>query len=123
MKKRAKTVKKKGSSERRRPEVKRDALDRMRTTTNISKLSKELGIPRRTLYAWRDRELVRVEKLKQKPKTREQQLEQEVAKIKQALADATLDLDFFRGALQKIWARRQPSSAVGASASTSKSGK
>jgi transposase-like protein len=123
VKKRAKEVKKKGGSERRRPEIKRDALDRMRTTTNICKLSKELGIPRRTLYAWRDRELVRVEKLKRKPETREQQLEQEVARIKQALGEATLDLDFFRGALQKIWDRQQPSSAVGGSASTSKSGK
>lgn len=123
MKKRSKEVKKKGQPERRRPEIKRDALDRMRTTTNICKLSEELGIPRRTLYAWRDRELVRVEKLKQKPKTREQELEQEIAKVKRALAEATLDLDFFRGALQKIWDRRQQSSAVGEVASTTKSGK
>jgi hypothetical protein len=31
--KRSKRVKKKGQPERRRPEIKRDALDRMRTTT------------------------------------------------------------------------------------------
>ncbi|MBV8903101.1 MAG: hypothetical protein JOZ22_05645 [Acidobacteriia bacterium] len=116
-------MKKNGKMERRRPEVKRDALDRMRTTTNISRLARELHIPRRTLYAWRDKEIARAEKRKQKPKTPEQELRQEVAHLKEALGQATLDLDFFRGALQKIWERRQPSSAPGESASTNKSEK
>jgi uncharacterized protein (DUF3084 family) len=116
-------MKKGGKMERRRAEVKRDALDRMRITTNISALAKELGIPRRTLYAWRDEEVAKVEKRNQKPKTREQQLEQEVAQLKEALGQSTMDLNFFRGALQKIGERRQPSSAVIASASTTKSGK
>ena len=116
-------MKKNGKMERRRSEVKRDALDRMRTTTNICKLAKELDIPRRTLYAWRDEELAKVEKRKQKPKTREEDLEQQNAQLKEALGVATLDLSFFRGALQRIWERRQPNSAVGGSVSTEKSGK
>jgi len=113
-------MKKKGKMEWRRPEVKRQALDRMRTTTNISKLAKELGIPRRTLYDWRDKELARDEKRYQKPKTREEELTQEVAQLKEALGQATVDLGFFRGALQRIWERRQPNSAVGESVSTKK---
>jgi transposase-like protein len=113
-------VKKDGKMERRRPEVKRDALDRMRTTTNISRLAKELRIPRRTLYAWRDEEIAKAEKRKEKPKTRQEELTQEVAQLKEALGQATVDLDFFRGALQRIWERRQPSSAAGESVSTKK---
>ena len=113
-------MKKNGKMERRRPEVKRDALDRMRTTTNISKLAIELGIPRRTLYLWRDEELAKAEKRQEKPKTREEKLNQEVAQLKEALGQATVDLSFFRGALQRIWERRQLSSAVGESVSTKK---
>jgi Transposase len=113
-------MKKKGKMERRRPEVKRDALDRMRTTTNISRLASDLGIPRRTLYAWRDEEIAKVEKRKEKPKSREQELTQEVAQLKEALGQASVDLDFFRGALQRIWGRRQPNSAAGESAFTKK---
>ena len=111
---------KRGKKPRCGPEVKRDALDQMRTTTNISKLAIELGIPRRTLYAWRDEELAKKQNREQKPKTREQELTQEVAQLKEALGQASLDLDFFRGALQRIWERRQPSSAVGESVSTKK---
>src|SRR5579883_2310048 len=98
-------MKKGGNFERRRPEVKRQALDRMRKATNISSLAKELGIPRRTLYAWRDEELSRIEERKKKPRTREQELSQEVAQLKEALGQASIDLDFFRGALQRIWDR------------------
>jgi hypothetical protein len=39
------------------------------------------------------------------------------------LADKTLELDFFKGALQKIEARRQQSEGSGEKASTTKSGK
>jgi hypothetical protein len=113
-------MKKDGNFERRRPEVKREALDRMRTATNISKLAKELGIPRRTLYAWKDKELAQRELRKRKPKTREQELRQEVAQLREALGQASIDIDFFRGALQRIWDRQQPTSAAGESASTKK---
>jgi len=116
-------MKKGEKNEWRRPEVKQQALDQMRSTGNISKLAKELGIPRRTLYSWRDKQLAKLERTKQKPRTREQVLEQENARLKEALAERTLELDFFRSALQKIWERRQPSSVVVESASTSKSEK
>ena len=113
-------MKKNGKMERRRPEVKQEALDRMRVATNICNLAKELGIPRRTLYAWRDEALAKAERRNQKPKTREEELTQQVAQLKEALGQATVDLDFFRGALQRIRERRQPNSARGESASTKK---
>jgi Transposase len=113
----------KGSKgEWRRPEAKQRALERMKSTPNISELARTLGIPRRTLYSWRDKQLAKVKSRKIEPQTREQELEQAIRHLKEALAERTLDLDFFRGALQKIEARRQPSSAVVASASTTKSG-
>jgi hypothetical protein len=110
-----------GKQERRRPEVKQRALDRMRTTGNISQLARDLGIPRRTLYAWQKQLEGKENKRQQKPKTHEQELEREVARLQQALGQATVDLDFFRGALQRIWDRRQGSSAAVESASTKKS--
>lgn len=116
-------MKKGGKSERRRREVKQDALDQMRATTNISELAKELGIPRRTLYSWRDAEQARADLRGRKPHSREEELGQEVSRLKEMLAERTLDLDFFRGALQRIRERRQPSAAAGGTASTSKSGK
>ena len=116
-------MKKDGKSELRRPEVKQRALERMKSAPNISKLAKALGIPRRTLYSWRDKQLAGVESRRVEPQTREQELEQTVRHLKEALAERTLDLDFFRGALQKIEGRRQPSSAVAGPASTTKSGK
>jgi len=39
------------------------------------------------------------------------------------LAEKTLEVDFFRSALQKVEARRQQSSRTGEKASTSKSGR
>jgi transcriptional regulator with PAS, ATPase and Fis domain len=54
----------------RRPEEKQRALERMRETGNISQLAKELGIPRRTLYAWRDQAVAKAQQREQKPKTR-----------------------------------------------------
>lgn len=117
-------MKKDGKKEWRRPEVKARALEKMRTTPNISALAKMLGIPRRTLYSWRDKELARVEsRRKVEWQTKEQELEQAIRHLKEVLAEKTVDLDFFKGALQKIEERRQARSAVVASASTSKSGK
>ena len=50
-------------------------------------------------------------------------LEREVRRLKGALADKTLEVDFFKGALQKVAARRQRSDVSGGAASTTKSGK
>jgi len=53
----------------------------------------------------------------------ESTLRKEVRQLKQVLAEKTLELDFFKGALQKVEARRQQSGGSGAKASTTKSGK
>ena len=50
-------------------------------------------------------------------------LRKEVNHLKRVLAEKTLEVDFFRSALQKVEARRQQNSKSGEKASTSKSGR
>jgi hypothetical protein len=54
---------------------------------------------------------------------RESTLRKEVSQLKRVLADKTVELDFLKGALQKVEARRQQSGISGGKASTTKSGK
>jgi transposase-like protein len=86
-------------------------------------LTKELGLHRSLLYRWRDR-LATVEPTASDeglPRgSREGRLYRENRQLKQALAERILEVDFFKGALQKVATRRQQS--TGARASTTKSG-
>ena len=105
-------------------EFRQMCVERMKHCDNIGVLAKELGIHRRMLYRWRN-QLDPVERGEGPvPESLgEATLRKEVSRLKQALADKTLELDFFKGALQKIEARRQPQDVTGAQASTTKSGK
>ena len=102
-------------------EFRRQAVERLKQSDNIKALAKELGVDRRLLYYWRDRE----DPNDRRPaaNSRETKLGAEVNQLKRVLADKTLELDFFRGALQKVEARRQQSGVTGGKASTTKSGK
>ena len=98
------------------------AVERMKTSANITALCRELGIERRLLYTWRDR-LQPEERIGEPgPEKTESELRKQVAQLKRLLADKTLEVDFFRGALQKVEARRQSSKLTGETASTTKSG-
>lgn len=105
-------------------EFRRMCVERMKQCDDIVALSKELNIHRRLLYRWRD-QLDPVEKGEWPPpqNSRESTLRKEVSQLKRVLAEKTLELDFFKGALQKVEARRQQSGMSGAKASTTKSGK
>ncbi len=100
------------------------AVERLKQCDNITELSKELGIHRRLLYTWRDK-LEPVEKEEGPPpvNSRESTLRKEVSRLKRVLAEKTLEVDFFKGASQKVKARRQRSGGSGGKASTTKSGK
>ena len=88
---------------------------------NIVALSAELGVPRRLLYKWRD-ELEPIEDDLGPPANgRERELRQQVVHLKQVVADKTLEADFFKGALQKIAARRQSRDNSGGTASSTRS--
>ena len=98
-------------------EFRRQAYERMKSCDNVLGLSRELGIPRRLLYNWRDR----FEEI-DPPHTpsRELILRRQIAKLKRVLANKTLEVDFFRQALQRVGARRRQRHTSGDKASTTK---
>jgi transposase-like protein len=99
------------------------AVGRLRKCDNVVALSEELGVHRRLLYKWRQQ----LEPLGSDgvtpPDTREFTLTKEISQLKRLLAEKIQEIDFFRGALQKVEARRRNSESTGARASTTKSGK
>jgi len=104
-------------------EFRRMAVERLKNRDNIVVLSQELGVHRRLLYKWRD-QLDPVEPREESSprNSRESTLRKEVRQLKRLLADKTLEVDFFKGALQKVEARRQRKGSSGEKASTTKSG-
>jgi transposase-like protein len=114
---------KRGPYQKYTPEFRKMALERMAECNNILDLAKELGVHSRLLYRWRDQQVAQAAAGQLAPGVREMRLRNENAKLKKALAEKTLEVDFFKGALQKVEARRQQSGISGARASTTKSGK
>jgi transposase len=99
------------------------AVERLNQCDNIGELAKELGIHRRLLYAWREK-LEPLASGEGPPATsREATLRKELSHLKRVLAEKVLEVDFFKGALQHVEARRQPSGTTGARASTPRSGR
>ena len=83
----------------------------------IVRFAKELGVHRRLLYVWRDR----FDESNPPPgRSRELILRKQILKLKRLLANKTLEVDFFRRALQRVGARRAKSNGVGDEASTKK---
>jgi hypothetical protein len=106
--------------ERKGPEFWSEAVKRINAGENVTALAQELGVSARRLYRWR----AKLEPREKDPRRqREAVLAQENQRLKQALADKVLEVDFLQGALHKIEARRQGSGNTGAKASTTRSGK
>jgi len=97
------------------------AVERMRSSDNISDLAKELGVGRRCLYKWQAK-LDHLEPGEEAPRTssHESSYRQQVHRLKRLLAEKTLEVDFFKGALQKVEARRQKKDGTGGMTSTTK---
>jgi len=107
-------------------EFKRQAVERMKTCENIGALARELKLQRKLLYTWKyqfeGRPEPRYANLGITAEGRkDKQLRDEITKLKSALADRTLEIDFFRSALLKIKEGRQQSTEAGATASTTSS--
>ena len=98
------------------------AIERLKSCGNVVALSKELGIHRTLLYKWRERMETRENKENPRVEAPERRLREEISELKRVLAEKTLEVDFFRGALQKIEARRQNKAKSGVKASTTKCG-
>ena len=97
------------------------AVDRLMQCDNSVELAKELGIGRRLLYTWREK-LEPRESHGPPVNSREATLRKEVSQLKRVLAEKVLEVDFFKGALHTVEARRQRSGTAGAQASTPTSG-
>ena len=98
------------------------AVERLKTCDNIVALSKELGIHRRLLYKWRDQFAPFDETAEPATGTSPQTtLRRTVHQLQRLLVDKTVEVDFFKGALQKVEARRQQTGRSGGTASTTKS--
>jgi len=97
------------------------AVERLKASDNVVALSRELGVHRRLLYKWRD-DLEPFNPVEPAPgNSLESRLRKEISQLRSVLADRVLELDFFKGALQKVEARRRNSSMTGEKASTTKS--
>ena len=97
-------------------------MERLKGCDNIVALSAELGVHRRLLYKWRD-QLEPIADGQGPPENgKERQLRLQIAQLKRLVADKTLEADFFKGALQKVEARRRSNKPTGETASTTKSG-
>jgi transposase-like protein len=92
------------------------AVERLKGCANVLALARELGIHQRLLYKWRDR-LEPIDDGEAPPENgKERELRLQVAQLKRLVADKTLEADFFKGALQKVEARRQSNSPAGETA-------
>jgi transposase-like protein len=104
-------------------EFKRQVVERMKTCENIGALARELKLERKLLYTWKYQFEGRPEAKHANlgitaEDRKEKQHREEIAKLKSALADQTLEIDFFKSALLKVKEGRPPNSETGASAST-----
>src|SRR6266404_4766300 len=99
------------------------AIERFKCCENVEWLAKELGVPRQTLYRWHGESQRTASEDEPIPeKSRESRLRREVRELKRLVAKQALEGDFFRGALQKIEARRRGSCGSGELAFTTTSG-
>jgi transposase-like protein len=99
------------------------AVERLNRCENLVAVAQELGVSRRLLSTWRE-QLEAADPGEGPPPqhSRESTLRNEVSQLKRLLADKTLEVDFFTGALHNVEARRQRSGGAGAKASTTTSG-
>ena len=109
-------------------EFKRQVVERMKTCENIQDLARELQLERKLLYTWKYQFEGRPEPQHANlaataEERKDKQLREEIVKLKSALAEKTLENDFFVSALLKIKEKRQESNAPGARASTKESGR
>src|SRR5271156_1939491 len=102
----------------------RMAVERMETCEDVAELAQELGVTRRCLYKWRTK-LDGVESREEsaRPGTEEGAWRKQVHQLKRLLAEKAMEVDFLKGALPKIEARRQRSSDSGERESTNTSKK
>jgi transposase len=100
----------------------RMAVERMRTCESVTELARELGVRPRCLYKWRAKlDLVEPGEESARPSTHEGSYRKQVQQLKRLLGEKVMEVDFLKGALQKVEARRRANNGSGETASTTKS--
>jgi transposase len=100
----------------------RIAVERMRTCESVTELARELGVRPRCLYKWRAKlDLVEPGEESARPSTHERSYRKQVQQLKRLLGEKAMEVDFLKGALQKVEARRRTNNGSGETASTTKS--
>jgi transposase len=100
----------------------RMAVELLRTSEDVGELAQELGVTRRCLYKWRAKlETVEPGEDASRPCTYTSSYRKQIHQLKRLLAEKTMEVDFFKGALQKVEARGQRSGDFGEMASTTRS--
>jgi len=89
---------------------------------HLGRRCEELGVSRSQLRRWRQDFAARREANPSPVQLPAETLEQQNRRLKQALAEKLLEVDFLEGALQQVEARRQGNIESGARASTPRSG-
>jgi transposase-like protein len=96
----------------------------MKTSEGVGELTRELGVSGRCLYKWRTKlEAVEPGEGESRPSTHTAAHRREILQLKRLLAEKAMEVDFFKGALQKVEARRRRSSGSGEMVSTTRSEK
>jgi transposase-like protein len=99
------------------PEFRRDALEKMKTCANVTELARELGIRRKWLYEWKEASGGQPTV----PAEADSKGERKVKDLEALVARQSLELDFFKGALQRIEEQRRKHDETSGPGSTSKS--
>jgi len=100
------------------PEFRRDALEKMKTCVNVTQLARDLGIRRKWLYQWKDDAAGGKSTA---PADVDPKGERKVKDLEALVARQSLELDFFKGAFERIEERRRKREETSGPGSTSKS--
>ena len=107
-------------------EFKRRAVARMRKCENVSELAVELEVDRALLYQWKQQlegrpAATRADLSETRSSAAEKKLEEENRRLKEALGQKALEVDFLAGALRRIEEQHQSSCDSGKAVSTARS--
>jgi len=83
------------------------AVERARSCMHIGRLCEELGVSPSTLKKWRKQATARHDRPPVTVQLPGETVEQENRRLKRALAEKVLEVDFLQGALRNIEARRR----------------
>ena len=99
------------------------AVRRVQNGERVAAVAADLGIDQGQIYRWRQQLDPQPGGQSGSSEDAYKALRKELQQVKQLLAEKTLEVDFFKGALQKIEARRRPEGKAGEKVSSPRLGK